>query len=135
MTWRNIEDRLMRGSSADALIDGESEVIRRIWDLLDHDLPHAGQLSLFATSDRHAWRKHPVACSPRLDPVGEVENPPGEWNLFGTGQPGRSTMKARMRTRWAARSCFFFRTKSFVLVGSSALMVCTFTKQFPLPSS
>jgi hypothetical protein len=46
VTWRIIEDRLMRGSSADALIDGESEVLRRIWGLLDHDLPHAGQLSL-----------------------------------------------------------------------------------------
>jgi hypothetical protein len=46
VTWRIIEDRLMRGSSADALIDGESEVVRMIWGLLDHDLPHAGQLSL-----------------------------------------------------------------------------------------
>ena len=46
VTWRIIEDRLMRGSSADALIDGESEVVRTIWGLLDHDLPHAGQLSL-----------------------------------------------------------------------------------------
>jgi hypothetical protein len=46
VTWRIIEDRLMRGSSADALSDGESEVIRNIWGLLDHDLPHAGQLSL-----------------------------------------------------------------------------------------
>jgi hypothetical protein len=35
----------MRGSP-DALTDGESEVIRTIWGLLDHDLPHAGQLSL-----------------------------------------------------------------------------------------
>ncbi len=46
VTWRIIEDRLMRGSPADALIDGESEVLRTIWGLLDHDLPHAGQLSL-----------------------------------------------------------------------------------------
>ena len=46
LTWRIIEDRLMRGSSTDALTDGESEVVRTIWGLLDHDLPHAGQLSL-----------------------------------------------------------------------------------------
>jgi hypothetical protein len=45
VTWRIIEDRLMRGSSAEALIDAESEVVRTIWGLLDHDLPHAGQLS------------------------------------------------------------------------------------------
>ena len=45
-TWRIIEDRLMRGSPADAEIDPESEVLRTIWGLLDHDLPHAGQLSL-----------------------------------------------------------------------------------------
>ena len=44
-TWRIIENRLMRGSSTDTLIEGESEVFRTIWGLL-HDLPHAGQLSL-----------------------------------------------------------------------------------------
>jgi hypothetical protein len=46
VTWRIIEDRLMRGSSVDPLVDGESEVVRTIWGLLDHDLPHAGQLSM-----------------------------------------------------------------------------------------
>jgi hypothetical protein len=46
VTWRIIEAGLMRGSSSDALIEGESEVIGMIWGLLDHDLPHAGQLSL-----------------------------------------------------------------------------------------
>jgi hypothetical protein len=45
-TWQVIESRLMRGSSADTLTEGESEVLRTIWGLLDHDLPHAGQLSL-----------------------------------------------------------------------------------------
>ena len=45
-TWQVIEQRLLRGSSADVLADGESEVVRTIWGLLDHDLPHAGQLSL-----------------------------------------------------------------------------------------
>ena len=46
VTWRIIEDRLMRGSPAEDLNDRESEVVRTIWGLLDHDLPHAGQLSL-----------------------------------------------------------------------------------------
>ena len=46
VTWRIIEDRLIRGSSGDALHDGEAEVVQTIWGLLDHDLPHAGQLSL-----------------------------------------------------------------------------------------
>jgi hypothetical protein len=46
VTWRIIQDRLMRGPSADALIDEKPEVVRGIWGLLDHDLPHAGQLSL-----------------------------------------------------------------------------------------
>lgn len=46
VTWRIIEDRLIRGASGDALDDGEAEVVQTIWGLLDHDLPHAGQLSL-----------------------------------------------------------------------------------------
>jgi len=45
-TWRIIEDRLMRGSPADAHSDRDSEVLRTIWGLLDHNLPHAGRLSL-----------------------------------------------------------------------------------------
>ena len=45
-TWRIIKDRLMGGSSTDAIVEGESEILQTIWGLLDHDLPHAGQLSL-----------------------------------------------------------------------------------------
>jgi uncharacterized damage-inducible protein DinB len=45
-TWQVIETRLLRGSADDALTDAEAEVVRAIWGLLDHDLPHAGQLSL-----------------------------------------------------------------------------------------
>ena len=45
-TWRIIEHCLMRGSSSDTLDDEQAEVLRTIWGLLDHDLPHAGQLSL-----------------------------------------------------------------------------------------
>jgi hypothetical protein len=33
VTWRIIEDRLMRGSPDEALIEGESEIIRTIWAL------------------------------------------------------------------------------------------------------
>ena len=46
VTWRVIEDRLLRGSAGDGLPDAEAEVAQTIWGLLDHDLPHAGQLSL-----------------------------------------------------------------------------------------
>ena len=46
VTWRVIEERLMRGCPADSLTDSEVEVVGAIWGLLDHDLPHAGQLSL-----------------------------------------------------------------------------------------
>ncbi|MEZ5420413.1 MAG: hypothetical protein R2708_24150 [Vicinamibacterales bacterium] len=46
VTWQVIEKRLMGAASSAELTDGESEVIRTTWGLLDHDLPHAGQLSL-----------------------------------------------------------------------------------------
>jgi hypothetical protein len=45
-TWRVLRDRLMRGSASDVLSSDEATVVRTIWGLLDHDLPHAGQLSL-----------------------------------------------------------------------------------------
>jgi hypothetical protein len=45
-TWRVIDDQLMRGSPSEPVVDGRSEVLQAIWGLLDHDLPHAGQLSL-----------------------------------------------------------------------------------------
>ncbi len=46
LTWRVISDRLMRGSAGDALAVEEAAIVQTIWGLLDHDLPHAGQLSL-----------------------------------------------------------------------------------------
>jgi hypothetical protein len=46
LTWRVIRDRLMRGVGGDTLDEDEAEVVQTIWGLLDHDLPHAGQLSL-----------------------------------------------------------------------------------------
>lgn len=46
-TWRVIVDCVMRGAPTDELSVGEEAPdTRSIWGLLDHDLPHAGQLSL-----------------------------------------------------------------------------------------
>lgn len=47
LTWRFITDSLMRGLPNDPIPEGEKvPVVQTIWGLLDHDLPHAGQLSL-----------------------------------------------------------------------------------------
>ncbi len=47
LTWRFISGCLMRGSPTDALPTEEQvAIIQTIWGLLDHDLPHAGELSL-----------------------------------------------------------------------------------------
>jgi hypothetical protein len=47
LTWRFITDSLMRGSCTDTIPEDETiRVVQIIWGLLDHDLPHAGQLSL-----------------------------------------------------------------------------------------
>lgn len=47
LTWRFITASLMSGSPTDAIPEGEEMPIQQIiWGLLDHDLPHAGELSL-----------------------------------------------------------------------------------------
>ncbi len=46
LTWRFITDCLMRGSPTDAIAEEEVLIVQTIWGLLDHDLPHAGELSL-----------------------------------------------------------------------------------------
>jgi hypothetical protein len=46
LTWRVITNCLMRGSASDDLPEDEVLIIQTIWGLLDHDLPHAGELSL-----------------------------------------------------------------------------------------
>jgi len=46
LTWRFITDCLMSGSPTDDLAEEEALIIQTIWGLLDHDLPHAGELSL-----------------------------------------------------------------------------------------
>ena len=46
LTWRFIAGCLLRGSATDALTAEEAPIVQTIWGLLDHDLPHAGELSL-----------------------------------------------------------------------------------------
>lgn len=46
LTWRFITGCLMRGSPTDAIPEEEVSIVQTIWGLLDHDLPHAGELSL-----------------------------------------------------------------------------------------
>jgi hypothetical protein len=45
LTWQCITTCLMRGSPTDAVPE-EEPILQTIWGLLDHDLPHAGELSL-----------------------------------------------------------------------------------------
>jgi len=46
LTWRFITACLLRGSPTDAIPEEEVPIRQTIWGLLDHDLPHAGELSL-----------------------------------------------------------------------------------------
>jgi hypothetical protein len=45
-TWQIIVNELMRGDADAELDHGQNTRNQEIWGLLDHDLPHAGQLSL-----------------------------------------------------------------------------------------
>ena len=51
LTWRFISAYLMRGSPGDAISEEEVAIMQTIWGLLDHDLPHAGELSLLLGAD------------------------------------------------------------------------------------
>ena len=51
LTWRFIAGFLMRGSPTDAIPEQEVPILQTIWGLLDHDLPHAGELSLLLGAD------------------------------------------------------------------------------------
>ena len=51
LTWRFITVCLMRGSPTDAIPEEEVPILQTIWGLLDHDLPHAGELSLLLGAD------------------------------------------------------------------------------------
>ncbi len=47
LTWSRITHTLMRGSPTDSYPEGEEwPAVQIIWGLLDHDLPHAGELSI-----------------------------------------------------------------------------------------
>jgi hypothetical protein len=46
LTWRFITTCLMGGSPTDAISEEGTSIVQTIWGLLDHDLPHAGELSL-----------------------------------------------------------------------------------------
>jgi uncharacterized damage-inducible protein DinB len=46
LTWRVLVDCIMSGAPTDDISEDEAPVSQTIWGLLDHDLPHAGQLSL-----------------------------------------------------------------------------------------
>ena len=46
VTWRVIANCLMHGEPGDTISDAEALIVQTIWGLLDHDLPHAGELSL-----------------------------------------------------------------------------------------
>ena len=51
LTWRFITGCLMRGSPTDAIPEEEKQIMQTIWGILDHDLPHAGELSLLLGAD------------------------------------------------------------------------------------
>ena len=51
LTWRFITECLMRGSPTDVIPEADASIIQTIWGLLDHDLPHAGELSLLLGAD------------------------------------------------------------------------------------
>jgi hypothetical protein len=51
LTWKFITGCLMRGSPTSAISEEEVLIVQTIWGLLDHDLPHAGELSLLLGAD------------------------------------------------------------------------------------
>lgn len=53
VTWQVIARYVMRGDPTDEIpVGAEMESAQTIWGLLDHDLPHAGQLSLLLRANR-----------------------------------------------------------------------------------
>ena len=51
LTWRYIAATLMRGGPGDVLPAEDAAIRQQIWGMLDHDLPHAGELSLLLGAD------------------------------------------------------------------------------------
>ena len=50
-TWTVVHAFLMRGEATDEIPDPEIEKRQTIWGLIDHDLPHSGELSLLLGAD------------------------------------------------------------------------------------
>ena len=46
LTWRLITSSLTRREATDEVSDEDVLLLQTIWGLIDHDLPHAGELSL-----------------------------------------------------------------------------------------
>lgn len=51
LTWRFITACLLRGSPTEAIEKDAVAIMHTVWGLLDHDLPHAGELSLLLGAD------------------------------------------------------------------------------------
>ncbi|MEZ4870487.1 MAG: DinB family protein [Caldilineaceae bacterium] len=52
LTWRFIHNCLMRGAPTDVVTaEAQALIVQTVWGLLDHDLPHAGELSLLLGAD------------------------------------------------------------------------------------
>lgn len=51
LTWRFITECLMQGSPTDTLSEEKAAIVQTLWGLLDHDLPHAGELSFLLRAD------------------------------------------------------------------------------------
>ncbi len=51
LTWRFVSARLARGAPGDDVSAEEASILQQIWGMLDHDLPHAGELSLLLGAD------------------------------------------------------------------------------------
>jgi hypothetical protein len=51
LTWQFISTCLMRGSPSGAVPEEQAPIMQTIWGLFDHDLPHAGELSLLLGAD------------------------------------------------------------------------------------
>jgi DinB superfamily len=51
LTWQFIIACLMRGAPTDPISEEDVSIRQTIWGLLDHDLPHAGELSLLLGAD------------------------------------------------------------------------------------
>jgi hypothetical protein len=55
-TWKLLAETLQRGAPTDPVTDDDdTTLLQTIWGLLDHDLPHAGELSLLLGAQGLPW--------------------------------------------------------------------------------